>query len=108
MILHAADDEGLAIEIREDAAEVAVEFVAERFVAKEWVTFLGREDRVQKDLCERLRYGGRMGIRAARFNPFRVDVCWCAGSQGSPKRATLGWMMESRWDSENQRWIVGR
>jgi hypothetical protein len=54
---------------------------------------------VQKDLCERLSHDGRMWARAARFNPFRVDGCWWPGSQGSPKRATLGWMMESRWDS---------
>jgi hypothetical protein len=65
MILYTADDEGLAIEIREDAAKVAVEFVAERFVPHEWPPFLGREDRVQKDLCERLRHDGRMGVRAA-------------------------------------------
>ena len=34
-----------------------------------------------------------------RCNPFRVeDVCFTV-SQGSSCRATLGWMMESRWDS---------
>ena len=57
MILHAADDEGLAIEMREDAAEVAVEFLAERFVAEERAAIFGREDHVQEDLCERLRHG---------------------------------------------------
>jgi len=57
MFLHAADDEGLAIEIREDAAEGAVEFLAERFVAEERAAILGREDRVQEDRCVRLRHG---------------------------------------------------
>ena len=60
MILHAADDEGLAAEMREDAAEVAVEFLAERFVTEERAALLGREDRVQEDLGQRLRHGGRM------------------------------------------------
>ena len=46
MILHAADDERLAVEVPEDAAEIAVEFVAEGFVPEEWPPFLGREDRV--------------------------------------------------------------
>ena len=57
MILHAADDERLATEVREDAAEVAVEFLAEQLVTKERAAILGREDRVQEDLCERLRHG---------------------------------------------------
>ena len=75
VILHAAYDERLAVEVPEDAAEVAVEFLAEGFVPEEWPLFLGREARVQKNLCERLRHVGRMNIRAARFNPFRVDAC---------------------------------
>jgi len=98
VILHAADDERLAVEVPEDAAEVAVEFVAEGFIPEEWPPFLGREDRVQKNLCERLRHGGRMKIRAAGFNPFRVDACLWMRSQDSPKRATLGWMIQSLWD----------
>jgi hypothetical protein len=56
MIRHAADDERLAIEIREDAAEVAMEFVAQRRVREQRPAFFGREDHVQKDLCERLRH----------------------------------------------------
>ena len=80
VILHAAYDERLAVEVPEDAAEIAVEFVAEGFIPEgfipeEWPPLLGREDRVQKNLCERLRRVGRMNIRAARFNPFRVDAC---------------------------------
>ena len=39
-----------------------------------------------------------MKIRAAGFNPFRVDACLWMRSQGSPKRATLGWMIQSLWD----------
>jgi hypothetical protein len=32
------------------------------------------------------------------FNAFRVDTRRGDGSQGSPRRATLGWMIQSRWD----------
>lgn len=31
-------------------------------------------------------------------NPFRVVACLWAGSQGSPRRATLGWLIQSRWN----------
>ena len=42
-----------------------------------------------------LRHTGR----AEGCNPFRVDDVWFTISQGSSFLATLGWMMESRWDS---------
>ena len=43
--------------------------------------------------------GLRQAGRARGHNPFRVgDVCF-TDSQGSPCRATLGWMTESLWDS---------
>ena len=64
MILDPADDEGLAFEIREDAAEVTMEFLAQRRVFQKWPPFLGREDQVQKDLCERLRHGGSVWVSA--------------------------------------------
>jgi len=99
VILHTADDEGLAFEIREDAAEVAMEFVAEGLVPQEWPPFLGREHEVEEDFGERLRHGGTVHVSLPRFNPFRVDAGWWTGSQGSRCAATLGWMMESRWDS---------
>ena len=60
VVFHAADDDGLAIEIGQDAAEVAVQFLAERFVAEQRATFFGRENRMHKNLCERLRHGWMM------------------------------------------------
>ncbi len=45
MILDAAHDDGLAIEVAEDAAQVAVQFLAQ-----EWSAVLGRKDDVQDDL----------------------------------------------------------
>ena len=44
-----------------DAADAVVEFLAERFVAEERTAILRREDRVQEDLCERLRHRGSVG-----------------------------------------------
>ena len=41
-MLPAADDERTAVEIREDAAEVAVEFLAEQFVAQGRAAIPGR------------------------------------------------------------------
>ena len=45
------------------------------------------------------RICGGEGIgRQLRYNPFRVDARCGDGSQGSPRRATLGWLIQSRWD----------
>lgn len=41
MVFHSADYEGLTIKIRQDAAEIAVQFFAEWFVAEKWVTVFG-------------------------------------------------------------------
>jgi len=41
MVFHATEDDGLAIEIGQDAAEVAVQFFAEQFVAKKRATVFG-------------------------------------------------------------------
>ena len=52
MVLHAADNDGLAFQIRQDAAEVTVQFVTQWVVAKEWPAVFGGEDRVHQNLCE--------------------------------------------------------
>jgi hypothetical protein len=41
MVFHAADDDGLAVEIGQDAAEIAVQFFAQWFVAQKWATVFG-------------------------------------------------------------------
>jgi hypothetical protein len=46
MILGRADDEGLAIKIREDSAEVTMNLFAKQVVFQKWPPFLGREDHV--------------------------------------------------------------
>jgi hypothetical protein len=46
VIIHAADDEGLAIVMREDAAEVTVQFIAQGFVAEKRAAVFGRENGV--------------------------------------------------------------
>ena len=90
MVLGAAHDDGLAIEIAEDAAKITVQFFAEGFVAQERLAVFGREDRMHQNLCERLRNGGMMGLPSVRSNPFRVDVFCLSQSQGSSFLATLG------------------
>ena len=46
MIFRAADDEGLAIVMGENAAEVTVQFLAERFVAQKWPALKQQTQRV--------------------------------------------------------------
>ena len=52
VILHAADDQRLVILIGQDAAEVTVQFLAERFVMKKEATILSRENRMNQNLGE--------------------------------------------------------
>jgi len=60
MIFHSADDDGLAIVTGKNAAEVAVQFLAERFVTQKWPAFFGRENRMHQNLGEGLWHGGMM------------------------------------------------
>jgi hypothetical protein len=44
VVLDAANDDGLAIKIREDAAHVSVQFLARGFVTEEWPSvFCGKD-----------------------------------------------------------------
>ena len=60
MIFHAANDDWLAFEIGEDAAEVAVQFITQGFVADQGPAVFGGKDRMHEDFGERLRHGGMM------------------------------------------------
>ena len=60
MILHAADNDGLAIKVRQDAAEVTVQFFAQWFMAQERPPVFGGEDRMHENFGERLRHDGMM------------------------------------------------
>jgi len=57
MVLHAADDDGLAIAVLQDAANVAVQFPAQGRVVEKGLSVFGGEDRVHQDFCERFRHG---------------------------------------------------
>src|ERR1035437_8381206 len=48
MIFHAADDDGLAIVMGQDAAKIAVQFFAQSFVAQKWATAFGGKNRMHK------------------------------------------------------------
>lgn len=54
MILHAAYDDWLAIVIGEDAAKIAVQFVAQEFVAEKGPPVLGGKDHMHQNLAEGL------------------------------------------------------
>ena len=49
VILDTSDDDGLAIEVGKNAAQITVQFLAQRFVAQEWPAFLGREDSMDEN-----------------------------------------------------------
>ena len=57
VIRHAADDERRAVESRGDAAEVAVEFVSQRFFGEKGKTILRGPHRVYEDVREGLGHG---------------------------------------------------
>jgi hypothetical protein len=57
MIFHATHDDGLAIEIGQNAAEVTMQFLAQCPVAKKWATVFGGENGVNQNFCQRLRRG---------------------------------------------------
>lgn len=96
MICHAADDERRAIESRGDAAEVAMEFVAQRSVGEESKTILRGPHRVDQDVRERLRHGEKDSERADDWSirQFRASnrkaVPSC--SQGCRALARLPWV----------------
>ena len=76
MVFNTADNDGLTFELGQNAAEVAMQLLAQCAVAQEWAAVFGGEHGVNQDFRKGLRHGGRMGERTARFNPFRVDaVC---------------------------------
>lgn len=60
MIFHATHDDGLAFEIRQDAAEVFVQFITQRFVAEERPPVFDGKDRVHQNFGEGLRHAGIM------------------------------------------------
>jgi len=56
MVGDPANDDRLAIQSGENAAEVTVEFIAQVATTQEWSSIFGREHRMHEDLGERLRH----------------------------------------------------
>ena len=56
VIFHSANGDGLAIVIRQDAAHVAVQFIAQGFAAENRATVFGREYGVNQNLGEGLQH----------------------------------------------------
>ena len=60
VIFHATDNDGLAFEIGQNAPEITVQFIAQRFVAEKRPPVFGGKDRVHQNFGEGLRHGGMM------------------------------------------------
>ena len=75
VVFHAADEEGRAIELLGDAAEIRVERVARGFVAQERSAVLGGEDQVNVNGGKGLwhvKVVWRMATSAENLKPFRT------------------------------------
>lgn len=57
MVLDTANNDGLAIEVVQNAAEVEVQFFAEILIAEKWSAFLGGKNGVNQNFGERLWHG---------------------------------------------------
>ena len=60
VVFHAADEEGRAIELFGDAAEILVQRVARGFVAQEWPAVFGGEDEMNVNGGKGLWHDGSM------------------------------------------------
>jgi hypothetical protein len=52
MIFDAANDDWLAIEVRQDSAEIVMHFITNFCIAQEWTPLFSGEHRVDQNLCE--------------------------------------------------------
>ena len=59
-VFGAAHDDGVAIQVVENSAEVAVQLLAQRFVAQKRAALFCGEDGVHQNLCQGLRHDLRM------------------------------------------------
>jgi hypothetical protein len=57
VIVNPADDDGLAIQVGQNASEVTMQFLAQGATAEDWAAGLGGEDRVNQDRGQGLRHG---------------------------------------------------
>src|SRR5581483_4665276 len=93
MILDPAHDNWLAVEIGQNSAKVAVQFLPENFVAQEWSAFLCREHRMHQNLCERLWHGFLVQpFQGSWFvwTPTQRSSCLPSSLRSDAARATLG------------------
>jgi len=88
MVFNATDQQRLAIQIVEDAAEIAVELVAQIEVTQERAAFLGGKHNVKKDFCERLRHVGTVSRKCVALQPL-------SGLRGA-RRVTQGSSSDSQ------------
>jgi hypothetical protein len=86
VVLDAAHNDGLAVEVAEDAAQVAVQLLAQGSVAQGWSALFGGKDGVNDDLGQRLRHAVRMSGRSRGCIIERVGGLCGRLSQGRTAR----------------------
>ncbi len=69
VVFHAADEEGRAIELFGDAAEIRMERVARGFVAQERSAVFGGEDQMNVNSGKGLWHGRKMAVQMSFANP---------------------------------------
>ena len=98
VILYAADNNWLAIQVGQSPTEVTVQFFTHCMIAQKRSPVFSGENRVNQNLREGLWHGCRMRKPRAGFNPFRVDdVLW---PQPRVARSSQPWAerLQSLWD----------
>ena len=71
MVFNASDNNRLAIEVREDSAEIPVQFFADSVVAQERAPIFCRKYGVNQNFGERLRHDGEDGGERDLIQPFQ-------------------------------------
>ena len=90
VVFNPANDDWLAIQVGQDAAQVSMQFFPQRMVSQKRTAIFGGKYGVNQNLRKGLWHGCRMRKPGAQFNSFRVDDAIVMSTQGSSFLATLG------------------
>jgi len=82
MIFHPGNDKWLAVVLRQDAANILMQFSPENLVAQIRPAVFGRENGVHQNLGERLGHDAMMLQADGGYNPFRVGKHMLADAPG--------------------------
>jgi hypothetical protein len=71
VVFHATNDDGLALEVLENASEIVLEFLPQRSVAQQGAAVFGGEGRTRANPGQRLRHDGQNGTIGVRMQPIQ-------------------------------------